>query len=329
MSKKGFVYILLNPSFIDIIKIGKTTRTSEERAKELYQKGKTSIPTKFVVAYENEVSDCDLVESIVHKKLGKYSLNPDREFFNLPLKQAIKTIEGVIADLEKQHKLDLIQKQEEVFTPKKWWQSLSFVWQQIFRNHLNLTYPLNELDLYSSVHSIIDNCQDERLRKKVADLIAHKKFTQQLTKWYKNLGADKHLFNSYLPYEPTEQEIEQIFKLTKINCSNNSAVFDLKPLEKLIELKEINTINTNISDLTPLFKLKFLEEINLNFTKIDSLEPLENLPNLQKITCYATDLTANEIERFSKIKTKCEVASDIFLTFEQSIKPNKVNKNIL
>ncbi len=252
MTKKGFVYILLNPSFIKLVKIGKTQKTSEERAKEIYRQAKTGIPTEFVVAYENEVSNCDLVESLVHQELQKYRLHNDREFFNVPLKQAIKTIEGVIADLEKQHRLDFIQKQEEVFTPKKWWQGLSFVWQQIFRNHLNLTYEPNELDLFRAVHNIIDNCQEARLRKKVADLIVDKKFMQQLPKWYKNLGIEKHLFDSYLPYEPTEQEIEQIFKLTKINCSNNIAVIDFKPLEKLIELKEINAINTFVSDLTPL-----------------------------------------------------------------------------
>ena len=326
MSKKGFVYILLNPSFIKYVKIGKTQKTSEERAKEIYRQAKTGIPKEFVVAYENEVSDCDLVEMLVHKELQKFRVNNDREFFNMPLKQAIQTIERVIADLEKQHKLDFFQKQVEVFTPQKWWQDLSFVWQQIFRNHLDLKYQPNELDLFRSVHSIIDNCQDDRLRKKVAALIADKKFTQQLTKWYKNLGPEKHLFNSYLPYEPTEQEIEQIFKLTKINCSNNIAVIDLKPLEKLVNLKEINTTNTCISDLAPLMKLEFLEELYLNYTKIDSLQPLEKLPHLQKITCYATDLTASEIEKFSKIKTNCEFASDIFLTSDQPIKPNRISK---
>ena len=323
MSKKGFVYILLNPSFIKYVKIGKTQKTSEERAKEIYRQAKTGIPTEFVVAYENEVSDCDLVEILVHKELKKYRISEDREFFNVPLKEAIKTIERVITDLEKQHKLDFIQKQAEAFTPKKWWQSLSFVWQQIFRSHLNLTYRPDELDLLRSVHSIIDNCQEDRLRKKVADLIVDKKFPQQLTKWYENLGTEKQLFNSYLPYEPSEQEIEQIFKLTKINCSNNIAVFDLKPLEKLVELKEINTINTYVSDLTPLIKLEFLEELYLNYTKVDSLQLLERLPNLQKITCYATDLTTSEIERFNNIKTDCEVVADIFLTSAQLIKPNK------
>lgn len=329
MSKKGYVYVLLNPSFIQYVKVGKTQKTSEERAKEIYRQAKTGIPTEFVVAYENEVSDCNLVEVLVHKELEKYRVNNDREFFSVPLKQAIKTIEKVINDLEKQHKLDFIEKQADTFTPKKWWQGLSFVWQQIFRSHLDLIYQPNELDLLRSVHSIIDNCQESRLRKKVADLITDKKFTQQLIKWYNNLGSEKHLFNSYLPYELSEQEIEQIFKLTKIDCSNNIAVIDLKPLGKLLELKEINATNTHISDLTPLINLEVLETVYLNYTKIDNLHPLEKLNNLQKITCYATDLAASEIQRFSKIKTNCEVVADIFLTSAPITKSNKKSKNNL
>ena len=325
MSKKGFIYVLLNPSFIQWVKIGKTQKTSEERAKELYRQARTGIPTEFVVAYENEVSNCDLVESLVHKELEKHRVNNDREFFNVPLKQAIKTIDKVIQDLEKQHKLDFLSKTTEVFTSKKWWNELSFVWQQIFRKHLTLHYQPNELDLFRAVHSVIDHCQEDRLRKKVSDLITDKKFTQKLTKWYNNLESEKNLFNSYLPYELSEQEIEQIFKLNKVDCSNNLAVIDLKPLEKLIEVREINALNTYVSDLTPLKNLDKLETICLNYTKIDNLEPLEKLPNLQKITCYGTDLTITEIERFSNSKD-CEVIADIFLTSEQPKKSTKSTK---
>ena len=314
MSKKGFVYVLLNPSFIHFVKIGQTQKTSEERAKEIYRQSKTGIPTEFVVAYENEVSNCDIVENLVHQELKKFRVNDDREFFNMPLKQAIGTIERVIKDLEKQHKLDFLVKQTEEFTPSKWWEGLSFVWQQIFRSHLDLTYQPNEIDLFRAVHSIIDHCQDSKLRKKVATLIADERFTQQLTKWYSSLGNEKKLFNSYLPYELSKREIEQVLRLAKINCSNNIAVIDLKPLEKLSGLKELNSINTNISDLSPLKTLDRLEEIHLNYTKIDSLQPLENLPNLKKITCYGTDLKVIEIKRFGKFKADCEVIADIFLT---------------
>jgi Leucine-rich repeat (LRR) protein len=194
------------------------------------------------------------------------------------------------------------------------------VWQQIFRKHLDLTYEPNEIDLLRAVHSIIDNCQDTPLRNKVLKLVANKKFTQKLEKWYSDLKNEKILFNSYLPYTPSRKETEKIIKLEKIDCSNNIAVIDLKPLEKLIYLKEINCSNTYISDLSTLSKLNDLEKINLNYTKIDTLNSLAGLSKLKIVDCYGTDLTQHEIELFSIIRKDCEVISESFLTSENLIK---------
>ena len=36
MSDNGYVYVLMNPSLQNMVKIGKTTREPEERAKELF-----------------------------------------------------------------------------------------------------------------------------------------------------------------------------------------------------------------------------------------------------------------------------------------------------
>ena len=47
---QGFVYILVNPAFPGYIKVGKTTKTPEERAKEL--SAATGVPTPFIVAYD-------------------------------------------------------------------------------------------------------------------------------------------------------------------------------------------------------------------------------------------------------------------------------------
>lgn len=324
MSKKGFIYILLNPSFVHYVKIGKTQRSSEERAREIYRQSKTGIPTEFVVAHDYEVSDCDLVERLVHEKLKKYRVDNDREFFNVQLKDAIKAIDSVIHDLEKQHKLDFLEQTKQTFTPINWWENLSLVWKQIFRNHLDIEYKPNELDLIRAVHSIIDHCQEERLRKKVGELIADNKFSLKLISWYNNLIIQKKLFNSYLPYELSDTQIEKIFTLTQIDCSNNIAVIDLKPLEKLTKLQEINATNTSISSLEPLQNLSHLESLYLNYTKIDSLKALDKLPNLKKISCYGTDLGNTEIERFSQEHPHCEVNVDIFLT---SVQPTQIKKN--
>jgi len=91
MSNVGHVYILVNPSH-KLLKIGKTTKTPEERAAEL---SSTGVPAPFMVAYFERVSDCDLAEARVHAELAAFRVNGDREFFSVSLKVAIKAVSEV------------------------------------------------------------------------------------------------------------------------------------------------------------------------------------------------------------------------------------------
>ncbi|MCK5535594.1 MAG: GIY-YIG nuclease family protein [Bacteroidales bacterium] len=92
MSDKGYVYVLINPSLKGIVKIGKTTRTPEERAKELSLA--TGVPTPFIVAYECCFNNCSEAETFVHDFLEDkgYRVSRNREFFELPIKDAIDAI---------------------------------------------------------------------------------------------------------------------------------------------------------------------------------------------------------------------------------------------
>ena len=94
----GFIYILINPALKELIKIGMTTRTPEERAKEL--SSQTGIPTSFYVAYETEVSDCKRLEKIIHQKLDSFRYSQNREFFSIKLKNAIHFIEKEVKNFE-------------------------------------------------------------------------------------------------------------------------------------------------------------------------------------------------------------------------------------
>ncbi len=313
---------MLNPFFPEWLKIGKTTKTSEKRAREIYRKGQA---VEFCVIYENETTNCDLLEKEVHQILNNFRINPNREFFTLPVKKAILAIEKVVKRLEQEKKLVQILSNKEVST-ENWWTELSFVWQQIFRNHLDLRYNPYEAEILQGVHNVISHCQEHRLRSKVSDLIKDSKFSKKLLQWYKKLEdnkADFMLFNTYLPYEPSINDIEQIFKLKEINCSNNLAVIDLKPLEKLVALEKLNCMNTCILDFLPIKKLKKIQEINFNYTKIDSLEILESLPKLQKISCIDTDLQASQIADFQVKNKDCEVILNSFLTFATETKKQK------
>ena len=87
----GRIYILRDPLHQDaLIKIGHTTRTSESRAKELTSA--TGVPWGFEVIYEESVLDSRAAEQLIHDRLAAYRVNQKREFFKLPLKDAVKVV---------------------------------------------------------------------------------------------------------------------------------------------------------------------------------------------------------------------------------------------
>lgn len=89
----GFVYLLINPSFPDVLKIGKTSRDVEKRVQEL--SSATGVPTPFILVYSIYVNDCDLVEKSIHAELEQMNLRntKNREFFNLDIPQAIHLLQ--------------------------------------------------------------------------------------------------------------------------------------------------------------------------------------------------------------------------------------------
>jgi tetratricopeptide (TPR) repeat protein len=90
MAQSGYIYVLYNPSANGVVKIGKTQRNPDERAKEL--SSATGVPTPFVVVYQSLFQDCDKAELFIHTRLDKYRLSENREFFQLPIYLAIDTV---------------------------------------------------------------------------------------------------------------------------------------------------------------------------------------------------------------------------------------------
>jgi hypothetical protein len=87
---QGFVYVLLNPSFPDQVKIGRTEKNSELRAKNLRT---TGVPTPFIVIYDELVSNCEVVEQRLHSRFSAYRTSSDREFFRVPVREAIRALQ--------------------------------------------------------------------------------------------------------------------------------------------------------------------------------------------------------------------------------------------
>ena len=82
-----------------IVKVGKTLITTEDRAKELNKA--TGVAGKFQVLFEENVVDIDSAEHLVHEQLAAYRLEPNREFFRLPYKIAIRTVFDVCTEINK------------------------------------------------------------------------------------------------------------------------------------------------------------------------------------------------------------------------------------
>ena len=106
---KGYVYALINPSLVGLVKIGKTTRTPKERALEL--SSSTGVPTPFVVGYEIYVSNCNKAETYLHRILESngFRVADNREFFRVELKDIIDVF------LECQKKYQIKEEQNNKF----------------------------------------------------------------------------------------------------------------------------------------------------------------------------------------------------------------------
>ena len=89
---KGYIYVLINLSMEGLVKIGKTTKEPKNGVTEL--SGVTEVPTPFQLVYYSCFDDCAKAELYIHTLLEQRGLRvaKNREYFNIPIKEAIDTI---------------------------------------------------------------------------------------------------------------------------------------------------------------------------------------------------------------------------------------------
>jgi hypothetical protein len=78
---EGYVYVLTNPAMPGLVKIGRTTRLSDDRVAEL--SAATGVPAAFEVFFELKVEDCEAAERAAHAELSACRFRGEREFFRL------------------------------------------------------------------------------------------------------------------------------------------------------------------------------------------------------------------------------------------------------
>lgn len=106
----GFVYVLSTREDKDVLKVGFTTRTVEQRAKEI--NGGTGVLYPLGARAVFEVVDAQAGERAVHDALQPYRIRADREFFALDFRDAERIIRHILMGQ------DLLLRQEGRV---KWW----------------------------------------------------------------------------------------------------------------------------------------------------------------------------------------------------------------
>lgn len=97
MASEGFIYVLSNKSMPGLVKIGKTTRSPINRAKELYTSG---VLMPFHVEYAVYSPDVDTLEADIHDDLADQRESHSREFFRVDVAVAIqKLLRLTVVDL--------------------------------------------------------------------------------------------------------------------------------------------------------------------------------------------------------------------------------------
>jgi hypothetical protein len=82
----SWVYILVNPTMPNLVKIGFTDKTPDKRAEQISRS--TGVPLKFSVVYAFRCFNAHALETELHRHLKGYRINNDREFFQMSVEEA-------------------------------------------------------------------------------------------------------------------------------------------------------------------------------------------------------------------------------------------------
>ena len=105
-NKKGSVYVMSNPAYKkDLLKVGFTTKTPEERAKDLFQ---TGVPDEFEVKYKAEFENAEKAEKQIHSLLEGCRHNKRREFFTCSFRKTKKVVNAADGRIETDDNNDVL-----------------------------------------------------------------------------------------------------------------------------------------------------------------------------------------------------------------------------
>ena len=88
-----YVYVLVNKSVPNMVKIGMTTNTPDQRARQI--SAATGVPTPWIPVYSFQCYRSDLLEEEIHQHFSAHRVNTHREMFAVDSYTAQKVIEDL------------------------------------------------------------------------------------------------------------------------------------------------------------------------------------------------------------------------------------------
>ncbi|MFX1689711.1 GIY-YIG nuclease family protein [Paraburkholderia sp. A2RI-6] len=114
---QGYVYIISNKAMPDLLKVGFTTRSPEERAAEL---SGTALPYPAVVEYSALVEHADAVEREAHRRLASLRVSQNREWFRCSRTKAIDTVKAAAGSVVMAEKDRAVEEERQRAAHAQW-----------------------------------------------------------------------------------------------------------------------------------------------------------------------------------------------------------------
>lgn len=264
MSDNGYVYVLINPSMEGLVKIGKTNRDPQTRAKEL---ATTGVPTPFVSVFDEFFDDCTAAENFIHTLLENkgYRVSGNREFFSIPVKEAIEAVIKAKSSLSSEVAACV---EVQPLVKKDPW-SMDETCEEIFRQAFHAE---NGFDTYQDIDEAI------RLYKQVSKLGGIPGYSALGNIYHRTKGyVDLKEAAKYYKFSTTGGMTEDYIKLAEVYLmlgDENNALYSWDRFVSEIDLK-----NTRPEDI-PAFGVEYLEH------HVKHCMPIKHLDFLKSIKDY-------------------------------------------
>ena len=208
---EGYIYILVNRSYIGLIKIGSTTFGATLRAKQL--SSNTAVPTPFTVAYEAYVNHYEEFEKAIHNRLSQFRVNSKREFFKVQLDFAIELIS--------------IMKENPYYRPTDHYESIEILPQLINKYGDNIDHQIVSARIYQEIDRVyLETTKYEYIGDYLKDQYIHR---EDLGFIIEDCDENDLLFKATDPIEMNAKKFMELDDISMANCVSQLFISSWNP----------------------------------------------------------------------------------------------------